>query len=406
MVSHAAGLSVVVLGGTGSLGRQVCRAFQGAGARVLSVSRGGPADSAGPPDTGGGGVAQVRLDPARAVPGEALAEVLAGAAADVVVNAAGLAGDGTEEQLTAANSRLVDALVEAAASLERRLRLVQLGTVDEYGPVCRGVGITEDLPPSPVSPYGRSKLLGAQTVLRATRAGAVDGTVLRIAHVFGPGAPRGSLLGTVAHHLAVRRPAALRLGALDGRWDFVDVRDVAAAALAAATAPRAVGQVVNIGGGQALGVRRLVERMIVLSGYPVPLVEDPGTVTGFGPGPDWQRVDISRARLLLGWRPRQRTARSLRDQLTAAGVPERAGAFARVVSPSWAAALERRAAPERRAALERKGTRERRGATDRSRTPEATPGIAPPRAATGTPRWAADSAGRAGGPGRVAVERP
>ncbi|MBL1097982.1 NAD-dependent epimerase/dehydratase family protein [Streptomyces coffeae] len=381
MVSHAAGLSVVVLGGTGSLGRQVCRAFQDAGARVLSVSRSGPADPAESPD-------HIRLDPARA-PGEALAGVLTGAAADVVVNAAGLAGDGTEEQFAAANSRLVDALVEAVASLERRPRLVQLGTVHEYGPVCRGVGITEDLPPAPISPYGRTKLLGAQSVLRATRAGAVDGTVLRIAHVFGPGAPRGSLLGTVAHHLAVRRPAALRLGPLDGRWDFVDIRDVAAAALAAATAPRVVGQVVNIGGGQALGVRRLVERMIVLSGHPVPLVEDPGAGTGFGPGPDWQRVDLSRARLLLGWRPRQRTARSLRDQLAAAGVPERAGAFARAVSPPWAAALERRAAPERRGARERKGARERRDTTDRR----------------GAPGWA-DPAGRAGGPGRVAVEGP
>ncbi|WP_432012370.1 NAD-dependent epimerase/dehydratase family protein [Streptomyces cucumeris] len=340
MVSHAAGLSVVVLGGTGALGRQVCRAFQDAGARVLTVSRGGPPGGpAGPPD-------HLGLDLTRA-PADALAGVLAAAGADVVVNAAGRTDGGAGEPLAAVNSRLVDVLVEATAALDRRPRLVHLGTVEEYGPVCPGVSVTEDLPPSPVSGYGRSKLLGARTVLDATRAGAVDGTVLRIAHVFGPGAPRGSLLGTVAHHLAVRRPAALRLGPLDGRWDFVDIRDVATAAVAAAASPRAVGQVVNIGGGQALGVRRLVERMIVLSGYPVPLVEDPGADGGFGPGPDWQRVDISRARLLLGWRPRQRTARSLRDQLAAAGVPERGGAFACAVSPPWAAALERATAPGR-----------------------------------------------------------
>jgi nucleoside-diphosphate-sugar epimerase len=313
-VPDAAGLSVVVLGGTGALGSAVQRAFEAAGARVLVVSRREPEP--------GEAVSWAGLDLTRA-PYEQLAGVLAGAAADVVVNAAGLTHGGTEEQLAAANAGPVHTLVEAAAALPHRPRLVQLGTVHEYGPVRRGVGITEDLPPAPVSAYGRTKLTGARTVLRATRAGRVDGTVLRIAQAFGPGAPRADLLGTVARHLAARCPGPLRLEPLAGRWDFVDIRDVAAAALAAATAPRVSGQVVNIGCGQALSVRRLVERMIVLSGLAVPLVEEPGA-SGHPAGPAWQRVDISRARLLLRWRPRFGTVRSLRDQLAAAGAPDRA----------------------------------------------------------------------------------
>ncbi|MGW2331265.1 NAD-dependent epimerase/dehydratase family protein [Streptomyces sp. NPDC001700] len=313
-MSHAAGPSVVVLGGTGALGGAVRSAFEAVGARVLVVSRHEPE----PGET----VSWAGLDLTRASSGQ-LAAVLAGTAPDIVVNAAGLTRGGTEEELAEANAGLVRTLVEAVAALPYRPRLVQLGSVHEYGPVCRGVGITEDLPPAPVSAYGRAKLLGAQALLRATRAGAVDGTVLRIAQVFGPGAPRADLLGTVARHLASHRPGPLRLEPLAGRWDFVDVRDAAAAALAAATAPRASGQVVNIGCGQALSVRRLVERMIVLSGLGVPLVEEPGA-GGHGAGPAWQRVDISRARLLLGWRPRFGTVRSLRDQLAEAGAPDRA----------------------------------------------------------------------------------
>ncbi|MFI0820461.1 NAD-dependent epimerase/dehydratase family protein [Streptomyces sp. NPDC021098] len=313
-MTDAAGLSVVVLGGTGALGGAVRRAFEAVGARVLVVSRREPEP--------GEAVAWAGLDLTRA-PAAQLSAVLAEAGADVVVNAAGLTGGGTEEQLAAANAEPVRTLVEAAAALPHRPRLVQLGTVHEYGPVCRGVGITEDLPPLPVSAYGRTKLLGAQTLLRATRAGAVDGTVLRIAHPVGPGAPRTDVLGTAARHLAAHCPGPLRLEPLEGHWDFVDVRDVAAAALAAATAPRASGQVVNIGCGQALSVRRLVERMIVLSGLGVPLLEEPGA-GGHPTGPGWQRVDISRARLLLGWRPRFGTVRSLRDQLAEAGAPDRA----------------------------------------------------------------------------------
>ncbi|NUS82189.1 MAG: hypothetical protein HOY75_05430, partial [Streptomyces sp.] len=48
---------------------------------------------------------------------------------------------------------------------------------------------------------------------------------------------------------------------------------------------------------------------------------DPGSPGPAGSGADWQLLDISAARRLLGWRPRYRADRSLRDQLTAAGLP-------------------------------------------------------------------------------------
>ncbi|MGY0061559.1 NAD-dependent epimerase/dehydratase family protein [Streptomyces sp. LZ34] len=338
MVSQAAGMSVVVLGGTGSLGRRVSEVFEAERARVLTVSRA----AAGRLSDG----RHIPLDLTRTPPAR-LAGVLAGAGADIVVNAAGLAWGGAEEELGAANAGLVRGVVEAISQLAHRPRLVQLGTVHEYGPVAPGTAVTEGLPPAPVSAYGRTKLLGAQEVLRAARVGAVDGTVLRIANVYGPGAPRTSLLGAVAHHLAETArgrsaESALRLAPLDARRDFVDIRDVGQAVLAAATAPRAaradatLGAVVNIGSGRATAVRELVDRMIELSGLGVPVVEEPGSRPESpgsrgglgGPGSpraarsaDWQLLDISAARRLLGWRPRYRADRSLRDQLTAAGLP-------------------------------------------------------------------------------------
>ncbi|MES4905943.1 MULTISPECIES: NAD(P)-dependent oxidoreductase [unclassified Streptomyces] len=330
MVSQAAGMSAVVLGGTGSLGRRISEVFEAEGARVLTVSR----SAAGRPSGG----RHICLD-LTGTPPARLAAVLAGAGADIVVNAAGLAWGGGEEELAAANAGLVRHLVEAVAALAHRPRLVQLGTVHEYGPVAPGTAITEGLPPAPVSAYGRTKLLGAEAVLRAARTGAVDGTVLRIANVHGPGAPRTSLLGAVAHHLAETArgrsaQGALRLAPLTARRDFVDIRDVGQAVLAAATAPRTdavLGAVVNIGSGRAVAVRELVDRMIELSGVEAPVVERAGSRPGSpagsgGPGPagsgaDWQLLDISAARRLLGWRPVYGMDRSLRDQLAAAGLP-------------------------------------------------------------------------------------
>ncbi|NUS88561.1 MAG: NAD-dependent epimerase/dehydratase family protein, partial [Streptomyces sp.] len=278
-VSVAAGVSVVVLGGTGSLGRHISEVFEAEGARVLTVSRA----TVGRHADGRGGC-HICLDLTGTSPAR-LAGVLAGAGADIVVNAAGLAWGGGEEELGAANAGLVRGLVEAVSGLAHRPRLIQLGTVHEYGPVAPGTAITEGLPPAPVSAYGRTKLLGAEAMLRAARGGAVDGTVLRIANVYGPGAPRTSLLGTVAHHLAETArgrsaEGALRLAPLTARRDFVDIRDVGQAVLAAAVAPRVArtgAWIVNVGSGRARPVRELVDRMIELSGVEAPAVERAGS---------------------------------------------------------------------------------------------------------------------------------
>ncbi|MCD0485141.1 NAD(P)-dependent oxidoreductase [Streptacidiphilus sp. ASG 303] len=316
-----AGLPVVVLGATGFVGRHVCRAFAAAGARVVGVARNAPPS--------GDAFRPVLLDLAEAGPGR-LARLLADERAEVVVNAAGAVWGVTEEQLRAGNVELTRRLVDAVAASGRRPRLVHLGSVHEYGRVAPRVGITEDLVPDPVNPYGRSKLLGSQAVLGAARDGLVDAVVLRVVNVYGPDAPRGSLLGMIACHLAAvsRARAAglpapvLRLSPLRAHRDFVDVRDVADAVVAAARAELDGSgpdvRLVNIGGGTALDVRRLVERLIELGGLDARVVEEQ---TGGGQRGDveWQQVDISRARRLLGWSPRRPMEQSLRDLLATAG---------------------------------------------------------------------------------------
>jgi nucleoside-diphosphate-sugar epimerase len=309
--SGAAAGSVVVLGGTGFLGGHIRATFEAAGWRVRTVSS--TATGPGSVRLDLNGVTRWRLD-------ALLDEVAAG----VVVNAAGRVWRVTERQMFEANAELVERLAAGLAGRPDRPRLIQLGSVHEYGPGVAGAGTTEDRPTVPVTAYGRSKLRGAQAVLGAAD---LDGVVLRLANVCGPGTPPGSLLGDVARHLAdVARTgragtaeAHLRLAPLDAYRDFVDVRDVAEAVLAAAQAPadRVAGNVINVGSGVALPVRRIVARMVALSGLAVQVVEQPD------PGParrdvQWQQLDITRAERLLGWRPRCGLDESLREQLAAA----------------------------------------------------------------------------------------
>ncbi|MFE3720094.1 NAD-dependent epimerase/dehydratase family protein [Streptomyces cyaneofuscatus] len=298
---------VLVLGGTGFLGRHLGAAFVAAGAQVSSAARGGP----------------VRVDLTAMEPDE-LTALLHRISPDVVVNAAGRAWRATQHDMHEANAVAVEKLVDSLAQLPGRPRLVQLGSIHEYGPGTVGAGTGEHHTPAPVTAYGRSKLAGSQAVIDGVRANRLDAVVLRLANVSGPGTHRGSLLGTIAAQLcaaADRRssePVELRLAPLRARRDFVDVRDVTDAVLAAAGLPYSYGEqpVVNIGRGVAIPMRELVERMIELSGARVRIVEDPGAGAQRS-DVEWQQLDISRARRLLGWHPRRDMDESLRDLLAA-----------------------------------------------------------------------------------------
>ncbi|MFC8623402.1 NAD-dependent epimerase/dehydratase family protein [Streptomyces anulatus] len=329
--------SAVVLGGGGFLGRHIGSVFRQAGARTLSVSRSAAASAT---------VRAAALDLSTAPP-ERLAELLAAERADVVVNAVGRVWGASDAEMEDANARLVRRLAACLTAMERPPRLIQLGSIHEYGPGTPGTALAEDGEARPDTAYGRTKLLGTHTVLDTVRDHPhVEGVVLRVANALGPGAPRGSLFGSIAHRLAEgarpqipARPTVapgpgtggdeglpesatvvLTLPALRVCRDFVDVRDVADAVLAAATAtaPEVSGRIVNIGSGRPVLVRQLVERLVALSGLPV-RIDPAGESGGAGGGAAlWQQLDISLAHKLLDWSPRRDPDESLCALLAAA----------------------------------------------------------------------------------------
>ncbi|MFD9904224.1 NAD-dependent epimerase/dehydratase family protein [Streptomyces sp. NPDC059063] len=295
---------VAVLGATGCVGSLVASAFEETGYRVLAIARNRPPATAG------------RLFVERdlsATSGAEIAEILATAGARLLVNATGgwLA---TTAENQRAHVDLVQRLLDAAALLPAPPRFVQIGSIHEYGPVPHGTVIDEWYEPRPNSPYGRSKLAGSNAVLRATRAGHVEGVVLRAVNVFGPGVAADSFLGSVVRGLRdLPAGGRLRLKVSAAARDYVDVRDLADAVVRAAEAsPSLVGRIVNIGRGEALDMRRMLELLVVEAGHDADVLD----LTG-GPvrsnGGDWTQADIRLAHHLLGWAPRTSVRRSLRD---------------------------------------------------------------------------------------------
>jgi NDP-hexose 4-ketoreductase len=238
-------------------------------------------------------------------------------APDVVVNCAGVTG-GDAVARAGGNVVGVAHLLAALDRHGRPVRLVHLGSAAEYGAVPAGRPVPETYPAQPVSAYGMSKLAGTELVLAARRQGR-PATVLRVFNPIGPGTPQSLLPGRLVASL--RRSAETgeraRLGRLDGHRDLVDVRDVAAAVAAAATAAGPLPGVLNVGSGRATALRDLAGLAAKAAGVPPPLEEDVGSPRSAAV--TWQQADIAATAAALGWRPTYPLAASLGDMgLTAA----------------------------------------------------------------------------------------
>jgi nucleoside-diphosphate-sugar epimerase len=266
------GVTVAVVGGTGTVGRAVVKAFLDNGYDVRAIGRG-------------------RVD----VAADPLDGIFDGC--DAVVNAAGSCWGLTEEELEYQHVRLVNRILGALRGT--LIRLVHIGSIHEYGPVPRGRLIDETVAPQPVSAYARAKLAGSRAVLAAHD---VDRVVLRAANVIGPHTGRHGFLAA----LMADKPVTVA----EARRDYVDVRDLAVAVILAASAP-VNGRVINIGSGVATDLRELARLVRAHES----IVDGPAASNGG----EWTCVDIRLAERLLRWRPRytlRESANSLMDSAT------------------------------------------------------------------------------------------
>jgi UDP-glucose 4-epimerase len=163
--------------------------------------------------------------------------------------------------------------------------------------------VREDMPPAPNSPYAVSKLSAEYYVRTIGALWGIETVSLRVFNAYGPG-----------QHLPPSHPPlipnflrqATRGGTLvihgDGNQtrDFVYVKDVVQAMIAAATAPDINQSVINIGSGIETSVREVAQKIITITEGDAEILYTPRN----DPGVERLCADITLAKQKLNYNPR------------------------------------------------------------------------------------------------------
>ena len=220
---------------------------------------------------------------------------------------------------TFGTARLTQAMRSYAAAGKKMPRLLFTSSAEVYGKCDAGdFPLRETHATNPANPYAASKAAAESILLGEVRGFGLDAVIARSFNHIGPGQSDRFVVASFAAQLArIARggDAVLRVGNLEAKRDFLDVRDVVAAYLALAESG-ASGEIYNVCSGVARPIRDALRELIIAAHTPVEVREDPARMR---PSDVPLFVgDAAKLRKATGWEPHVPFRQSIREIYVAA----------------------------------------------------------------------------------------
>ena len=262
---------------------------------------------------------KVRIHRADLADADALRDAVAAAKPDALVHLAGQAIPSLAQKDAGATVAVnVVGTANVIAALEPLVgaRLVFASSADVYG-VPDHAPVREDAPLRPTNVYAESKVAAEALVRAFGDRGGHPAVILRPANTNGPrqhpGLAASGFAKQIAEAEAGQAPAVIRHGRLDSKRDFIDVRDVAAAYVAAIGLLPERTETYNVGSGEAVSIERILEILVGLARVAMETEVDPERVRAGDA--TVLALDSSALRARTGWTPQIPLERSLADLL-------------------------------------------------------------------------------------------
>lgn len=207
-------------------------------------------------------------------------------------------------------------VLQAARDLDIE-RVVHTSTSEVYG-TARFVPITEEHPLQGQSPYSATKIGADQLALSFHRSFQTPVTIIRPFNTYGPRQSTRAVIPTIVTQIAqgVRN---IRLGALEPTRDFSFVADTVAGFVAALDAPRAVGEVINLGSNFEIGIGETARLIAELMQVEIEIATEARRLRPADSEVERLWADNGKAAEYLDWRPAyaglEGLARGLRETI-------------------------------------------------------------------------------------------
>lgn len=310
-------MRVLITGITGFVGRHLAQYLLAQGVEVAGIGRPVHDDSMPFSDHD-----RVPIHHVEIADVEVLARIVESSRPEAIVHLAAFSQVGLSWDAPSAviNTNVLGTLALLNAVWETGFKplILSVGSGEEYGLVREDeIPISEATPLRPLNPYAVSKVAQGLLALQYAKKFGLRVIHMRPFNHIGPGQARGFITADfaaqIAHIEQGLAPPLLRVGNLDSRRDYLDVRDVVRAYVLALEGVHP-GEVYNVASGVTWSGREILARLLALTSTQVDVVEDPALLRPV----DVPVVvgDASKLRSATGWKPECSLEKSLADILS------------------------------------------------------------------------------------------
>ncbi|MBY0074704.1 GDP-mannose 4,6-dehydratase [Priestia aryabhattai] len=207
-------------------------------------------------------------------------------------------------------------LLEAVRKVDKNIRVITVGSSEEYGIVPKGIEkVHEEIPLSPINPYGISKSAISMLIKLYNKSYGLDVIHARPFNHIGPGQRLGFVTTDFAYQIAMinkRKTQGNRMsiGNLEAIRDFTDVRDIVEAYYQLGQYGEA-GEIYNICTGKGISIQSILNTLLSFSTVDIEIVIDS------------QKIRVSDIQSLVGdpkklsqltaWKPKRTIENTLED---------------------------------------------------------------------------------------------